>query len=64
MVDDEFVAGIANEQDMSVELIQVKAEDLKQSPRIDDCADKMDILVEPDKNAVECLNKWHMKLRY
>lgn len=64
MVDDEFVGGIAEEQDMDVELIQTRAEVPKQSPRIDSATDIMDICVEPDKRTLEYLNKWHLKLRY
>lgn len=64
MVDDEFMGGIAEEQEMDVELIQTRAEVPKQSPRVDNAADIMDIRVEPDKRALEYLKKWHLKLRY
>ena len=64
MIDDEFMGGITDEQDMNVELIQGSAEDPKQSPRSYNSSDLMDICVEPEKDALELLNKWHLKLRY
>lgn len=64
MVDDEFVGGIINEQDMNVELIPALAEGPEHSPGSDSGADIMDICIEPDERALECADTWYLKLRY
>lgn len=64
MVDNKFVSGMTDEQDMDVELMQAGSEDPKKSPRTDNSVDIMDICVEPDDHALGRVHKWHLKLRY